>query len=285
MTKLIFTDPHITEQAIPELEEIFKEIFKQNADILIMVGDYYHKKRPTAREIIFGTKWAHFFRKKFKKVIFLRGNHDRTENVSAIDYLEYLGIEVVDEYIDDGAFFGHFMTNKSLYEYGTYEKTVEELGKYEFVVLGHQHVYQKLSNNIIHLGSCRYVNFDEVNDDRKYIMFNFGKAQWQRMKLDSPIPMKDVKSIKELGSIKTSNMKVRLVIGSYEQFKEEINEIAKYKNKFQEFKVKLDFKKEIHSNEQIVQKNEQKKLEDILRQGIEKIEDKDVKKLLKEAMK
>ena len=284
MTTLIFTDPHISESALPELEEIFKEIFKQNADRLVMGGDFYDKKRPTAKEIIFGTKWAHFFKKKFGKVVFLRGNHDRTENVSAIDYLEYLGIEIVDDYIFDGAYVGHFMTNKSLYEYGTAQKTVEELGKYEFVILGHQHSYQKLDKSIIHLGSVRYVNFNEVIDSCKYVMLNFGRAQWQRMKLDSPIPMKDVKSVKELTKQKDTNIKIRLVISSYEQFKEEINDIAQYKNKFKEFKVKLDFKKTIQANNQQKTQNDQKKLKDILREGIEKIKDADVKKLLMEAL-
>lgn len=283
--KIIFTDPHIEEKALDELEEIFKEIFKYNADTLIMCGDYYDKKKPTAKEVIFGTKWAYFFKKKFKKVIFLRGNHDRTQDVSAIDYLQYIGIEVVDEYVDENNnYYGHFMTNKSLYEYGTYQKTVEELSKYQFVILGHQHSYQKLSNNCIHLGSIRYVNFNESQDDGKYIMYPFSHLGGQRMKLESPIVMKDVKSVKDLSNI-NEKTKVRLILSSYNQFKTEINEIAKWKNKFVEFKIHLNFKTITQNIEQSAQNNEQQKLEEILYKGIEQIEDVEVRTLIKEALK
>jgi predicted phosphodiesterase len=282
---LIFTDPHIEEKALDELEIIFKEIFSQNADKLIMCGDYYDKKRPTAREIIFGTKWAYFFKKKFKNVIFLRGNHDKTEDISNIDYLEYFGIEIVDEYVDsENNYFGHFMVNESACEYGTRKCSIKDLEKYKFVILGHYHSYQKLAPNAIHLGACRYVNFNEVKDEGKYIMFPFGQMHGQRMKLFSPIPMKEVKSVKELPNIHP-NTKVCLVINSYQQFKDEINIITKWKDKFAEFKFKLDFTAPVQSNEQLTQKNEHKKLEDVIKEAIEKIEDKDVQALLKEALK
>ncbi len=285
MTKIIMTDPHITESAIPELENIFKEIFKQNADMLICVGDYYDKKRPTAKEVIFGTKWAYFFKKRFKKVIFLRGNHDRTRDISAIDYLLYLGIEVVDEYIDkDNIYYGHYMVNESKYGYGTAKCGIKELSKYRFVILGHMHSYQILSKNAIHLGSVRYCNFNESKDERKYIMIFFNGINGQRMSLDSPIPMKDVTSIKELLKI-NKNTKVRLIIKSYQQFKEEVNEIAKYKDKFVEFKLKLQLEDVIPNKEDKLKDMKERKLIDVLRQGIEKIEDEDVKTLLKEIIK
>lgn len=282
---LIFTDPHIEEKALEELELIFKEIFAQNADCLVMCGDFYDKKRPTAREIIFGTKWAYFFKKKFKKVIFLRGNHDKTEDISNIDYLQYFGIEIVDEYIDEhNNYFGHFMVDESACEYGTSKGSIKDFEKYNFVILGHYHSYQVLAPNAIHLGACRYVNFNESKDDAKYIMFPFGHMGGQRMKLNSPIPMKDIDSVKKLPNI-SPNTKVCLVIGSYEQFKNEINEIAKWKDKFIDFKFKLNFETPVHSNEHKAQKNEHKKLEDVIREGIEKIEDKDVRELLREALK
>jgi len=199
MKKVIFADPHISEKSITELETIFKEIVKQDGDILIMLGDYYDKKRPTAKEIIFGTKWAYFFKRLYKKVIFLRGNHDKTRDTSAIDYLQYLGIEVVDEYIDDNnIYYGHYMTDQSTYEYGTHEKKAKDLTKYQLAILGHQHTYQKLERNVLHLGSCRYVNFNEVNDDYKYMMIMLDGLNGQRVKLNTPIPMKDFNSVTEL---------------------------------------------------------------------------------------
>lgn len=284
--KIIFGDPHIEEKSLIELHKTFIEIEKMAGDELIMLGDYYNKNKPTAKEILFGTEWAFRFKQRFKKVIFLRGNHDRTQTISAIDYLQYLGIKIVDEYIDeDNNYFGHFMTNKSLYEYGTYQKTVAELKKYNHVILGHQHTYQQLDTNILHLGSVRYVNFNEVNDDHKYILVALNDKEWQRMVLDSPIPMKDVKSIEEVTKLEGSQIKVRLIISSYQQFKDEINKIAQYKDKFIEFKVKLDFSNTIIAKDEKIVIARKKRLIDVLRQGIEKIEDKDIKQLLLEAMK
>jgi DNA repair exonuclease SbcCD nuclease subunit len=277
MTKLIFTDPHIEEEALEELETIFKEIFKYQADMLIMIGDYYDKRKPTAKEILFGTKWAYFFKKRFSKVIFVKGNHDKTQDISAINYLEYIGIECVDEYIDEqNTFYGHFMTDKSLMEYGTHEKTLTELKQYQYVLLGHQHTFQELAPNIYHLGSCRYINFNEAKDEGKYVMLNYNNI-WERRKLEAIIPMIEVYSLKELPNI-PARSKVCMVINSYRQFKDDINELNKWKSKFIEFKIKLNFKVETTKIQEA--KQEQRKLEEVLRQGINKIQDNDVKQLL-----
>lgn len=284
MNRIIFTDPHIEEKALDELENIFKEVFKQEVDELIMVGDYFHKKRPTAKEIIFGTKWAYFFRKRFKKVVFVRGNHDRTLDISAVDYLQYLGIEIVDDYKDeDGTYYGHFMVNESKYQYGTARCGIKDLEKHTFVILGHMHSYQKLSSNAIHLGSCRYVNFNESKDKSKFMMLNYNRLSWKLIEFQTPIPMKDVISTKELEKIH-KDTKVRLIVSSYNQFKEEINEIAKWKDRFKEFKLHLDFGTNTEKKEEKIQQVEKKKLAEVLRQGIDNIEDEDVKKLLREVL-
>lgn len=280
MIKLFFTDSHIEEGALDELELIFKEIFKYQANELICIGDYYDKRKPTAKEILFGTKWAYFFKKKFSKVIFVKGNHDKTQDISVINYLEYMGIECVDEYLEDNIYAGHFMTDKSLMEYGTHEKTLAELRQYSYVLLGHQHSFQELAPNIYHLGSCRYINFNEAKDDGKYIILNYNNS-WDRRKLMSVIPMIETSSIKELPNIQ-ANTKVCMVINSYQQFKNEINELNKWKEKFIEFKIKLNFKVETTNIQET--KQEQRKLEEVLRQGIEKIQDQDVKDLLLKVM-
>jgi DNA repair exonuclease SbcCD nuclease subunit len=281
MTKIIFTDPHIEENALEELELIFKEIFKYQADMLIMIGDYYDKRKPTTKEILFGTKWAYFFKKKFSKIIFVKGNHDKTQDISAINYLEYIGIECVDDYTDEqNTYYGHFMTEKSLMEYGTHEKTLAELRQYSYVLLGHQHSFQELAPNIYHLGSCRYINFNEAKDDGKYIILNYNNS-WDRRKLMSVIPMIETSSIKELPNIQ-ANTKVCMVINSYQQFKNEINELNKWKEKFIELKIKLNFKVETTNIQEA--KQEQRKLEEVLRQGIGKVQDQDVKDLLLKVM-
>ncbi len=279
-----FGDPHIEEKALPELEKIFNEILKLKGDKIVMLGDYYHHNKPTAQELLCGTQWAYNLTKKFKRVIFLRGNHDKTKNISAIDYLKYLGVEIVDEYIEDGIYCGHFMTNKSLYEYVTSQKTVAELKKYKQVILGHQHTYQTIKPNTSHLGSVRFVNFNEASDKHKYIRID-KKGNFKLHILKSPTPMFDVNSIKELKKIEPGMTKVRLIINSFKQFKEEINEIGKWRHKFNEFKVKLNFEPS-KENPKIEMKKlrKQKKLKDILNEGIKKIEDEDVRKLLEEIM-
>lgn len=289
MSKLIWTDPHINEKSIPELERIFREIYRREADELLMLGDYFDSKRPTAKEIIFGTKWAILFKEKYKRVIFLRGNHDKTKDISAIDYLQYLGIEVLDDYVDeDNNFYGHFMTNESKFEYGTYKYTIKELKeKYNKVYLGHQHSFQELlKNRFYHISSCRYVSFAEVSDESKYIVRLGEKEEF--LPLQSPIKMVDVKSINELIDRDFEHCKVRLIISSFDQFKREINQIPKYKNKYPEFKLKLQFNDIGNDNYKKIGKmevNKHKNLQTIITQYIDKIEDKEVKELLKGQIK
>ncbi len=285
MRTIVFGDPHIKEKAIPELELIFHEIVKQEGDVLVMIGDYYDNKRPTAQEILFGTKWALRFKQRFKKVIFLRGNHDKTKDISAIDYLSYFKICVTDDYVDkDRIYFGHFMTNKSLYDYGTYQKTIKQLRLYNKVILGHQHNPQELlEEKMYHLGSIRYCQFNEVTDPYKRIVV-IDKGKLEFIKLKSPYPMIDVKNIKELAKIESGNKKVRLIISSFEQFKEEVNEIQKYKNLYTEFKTKLDFSNTVSQKQPFPKTVKRKRLQQILREGIAKIEDTDVKNLLQEQL-
>jgi len=284
MKKLIIGDSHIKESAIPELEIIFQEILQQDAKEFIHLGDYYDNKRPTAKEIIFGTKWMLKFKKKYKKVILIRGNHEKTGNTSIVDYFTYMGIKVLDEYIDkNNCYYSHFMTNKSLYEYGSFQKTVKELRQYNYTLLGHQHNPQALEPNMYHLGSVRYCQFNEVTDPYKRIAV-IEKGKLEFIKLNSPIPMIDVKSISEVTKQKDRNCKIRLVISSFDQFKEEVNEIAKWKDKFVEFKVKLDFSNIVSRKQPLPKTVKRKRLQEILQEGIAKIEDTDVKNLLQEQL-
>jgi len=150
------------------------------------------------------------------------------------------------------------------------------------VFLGHQHSFQAIKGHIWHLGSVRYVGFNEVCDKSKYILKLGEKPEF--IPLKSPIRMIDVKSVKELPNI-DPNTKIRLVISSFDQFKKEINEISKFKDKFVEFKLKLEFGDKIittSDNKDI--KREKKNLQQLITQYIEKIEDKDVKELLKKQM-
>ena len=253
----------------------------------IHLGDYFDKKKPTPMEIEFGTWYAKALKDKFKKVTILRGNHDTTgkNEVSAIDYLRYLGINIVDEYVDEwNNLYGHFFTDQSMYEYGTHTHTISELRKnYNYTLLGHQHNSQVLDDWIYHLGSSRYVNFNEVTDHHKQLAFIYSPERLFFSPLQTPIKMYDVNEISELSNI-NQNSKVRLVISSFDQFKREVNEINKWKNKFVDFKIKMDFQQEINK-EEVEMPKEKKSLELIIDEELEKIEDKEVKELLKAQFK
>ncbi len=282
MKKLIFTDPHITDSSIKELEDIFQEILTYNAEQMIMIGDWYDKNKPSPAELLFGTKWACGFQKKYKKVVFLRGNHDQLNSANAIDYLQYFGIQIVDDYVTkSNVFFSHCMLHTSMLAYGTGKYGIKDLAKYKYAFLGHQHNYQKLAKNIYHPGSCRYQNFNESTDKNKYIVI-LEDYKLQFIPLKSPIKMFDFTSLEELEKADT-NIKARLIFSSFDQFKKSINELHKYKSKFHTFKVKLNFEKEVESVEKADTSN--KKLEEILEDGIARVKDKQVRDLLKEALK
>jgi len=114
---LVFTDPHITEDSIDELNINFSELLSNKSDTCkpttcICVGDFYDKKRPSPKEINFGTKVAVTLKQTFKKCIMIRGNHAEIDDVSNVDYLSHLGWEVYDELNYNNWFFGHFHTEK-----------------------------------------------------------------------------------------------------------------------------------------------------------------------------
>ena len=284
MRTLIFTDPHIDEKSQEELANIFAELITYKADKLVMVGDYYNKSNPSTKDILFGTCWIQCFKQCFKEIIFIRGNHDKIQDISAIDYLQYLGVKIVDEYIDEeNNYFGHFMTNKSKFEYGTYYKTVKELKRYNYVILGHQHSFQFLNKekNILHLGSCRFVNFNELDESNKYLAI-LEDNQLNIKTLTSVYPMIQVTSSGELITIKDNKSKVRLVISSFSQYKTEIREIEKWKNKFINLKVKLDFDNDLKPE---INKTKVINLQKILNEWLETIEDKEVKKELEDELR
>ncbi|KKK57113.1 hypothetical protein LCGC14_3057770 [marine sediment metagenome] len=78
--------------------------------------------------------------------------------------------------------------------------------------------------------------------------------------------------------------KVRVVISSFSIFKNSLETIKKYKNKFVEFKVKLDFNKSLTTNK-VEAKKENNNLDEIMLEEIKKITDKDVRELLEAQFK
>ncbi|MHA1437948.1 MAG: metallophosphoesterase [Promethearchaeota archaeon] len=284
---IIFTDPHIEEKYLDELDDVFKEIYTKGVkgEEMVMIGDYYERVKLTPKELFFGTQWAWKFAQKFKTT-FVIGNHGLAGGESIILYLKFVGINVIPEYLAEvggkKVYFGHFMTNKSLFEYGSSAITVKEVEKKaDYILLGHQHNPQELSPTVFHLGSCRYVNFNEVRDKEKQYatVDDFGKLMFYPIK--SATQMKDVYSSDELSDI-LPNTKVRMVIKSYEQFKKEINGLAQWRDKFIEFKVKLDFEKSKASTQVKREIKKEQSLEKLVYKWISTIKDPDVQQVLKE---
>jgi DNA repair exonuclease SbcCD nuclease subunit len=258
MRIISFTDPHITEESIKELESfVFPEIlsYVDSNSVVICLGDYYHRSRVSPKELTFGTKWIYNFSRNSSRTVMIRGNHPTiSDEHTSVDYLNYLSNTIVeDEYVLDNMFFGHFMTEDSektgrLYLeeapilFPEYEKYLKDIEHYKLSLLGHQHSWQLLKEHIYHLGSCRYVSFGESQDKEKYIAI-IENDKLHFIPLTSVIKMKDVKSIDELKDM-DSNTKVRIIYDSFNQFKLDVNKLIDYKDRFVEFKTKLKFVEE-----------------------------------------
>lgn len=294
MKILISGDYHIEENSIEELKSITTEICSIKADMLVQLGDLFHCNNLSPAEIVFGCWFAEQVTKNYKSVCVLSGTgrHEWQGNTRIIEYLKFLGIQIRDTTLELitqheilKLFFGHLMTEQSWFEFGTHQIKLSELQKYDFAFLGHQHSYQELTpGKVFHTGSVRYVSFNEVEDKNKYVMLlDTETKKLELIPLKSPIPMRDVHSVKELDSI-APKTKVRLVISSFEQFKNEINLISQYKDKFFKFgKPKLDFTPTVETPE--LSKAQPKNVKEIVNKLIAKIEDKEVKEILEKQFK
>lgn len=297
MKILFIGDLHIEEKAIQELDSIIREIRHFKADMVIQLGDFYQSNRPTPAELQFGTEVAKKLKSQFGRCLILSGTgtHDMLRGTSIVTYLYQLGIEVVGQEHElevDGKkiLSGHFMTNESLLEYGTHKHTVTELEeKYDLTILGHQHQFQKISDKVIHLGSVRYQHFNELQDKNKKIaLLEDGKLTF--IALSTPYFMTEVKGenktisdiIKELDSI-DPDTKVRLVLTDYTVFKDLSSHLVRYKDKFVDFKIKLDSAN--YSPVQCSNETKSNSLSLFLKEYIGEIKDEEVRQILLEEFK
>ncbi|MBN1467699.1 MAG: metallophosphoesterase [Fusobacteriaceae bacterium] len=285
MKVIVTGDPHISEEVIPELRAIFGEILEQEADMFINLGDWFDKCRPTPAELKFGAEIVAKLKKQFKKVIILSGTgrHNWLNDVSVIEFFEFMKITPVGikhEIEIDGkkCLFGHFFTNKSTMEYGTAEYTLSQLKKYDIVLLGHQHLHQRITDKIYHVGSMRYVGWNEVGDLKQIAIIEDGKLEFTLLK--NPIIMKDVYAPEQLLSI-DHNTKVRMVITKWEDYKKWVNDFPKWEKKFKEFKVKTDYQTIVKICKGSTQ-DLTKGLKGFVAQWLRKIKEKEVLTFLKE---
>ena len=282
MKYIVFSDPHITDSSIQELEEIFTEISSTGGDSLICLGDYYDKLKPSPKEILFGTEWAYKFKQKFNQVVFIKGNlgnHGNCGEFTNLDYLQFLGITLLDTYtLENKVHFIHAMANKSKTCYDIFHIKVSDLIPYTYTLIGHQHMFQDIEANIVHLGSCRWVNMGEACDKEKYIA-TIENDKVSFIPLKTPIKIIEVNNVLDLNTI-PNRTKIYYKINSFEQLKDEINMLDKIKTNFYEFRIKLNFtEKPVQTNTVSTSKP---KVSNILSNWLNNIEDEDVKKELKE---
>ena len=295
MRSLFITDTHIEEKLIPESIDIFKEIFSYKADRIYHIGDFYNKNKPSPIELKFGTSIAKQMVDIYKDVTILDGNgiHSILHGESVTRYLKYLGIKTVGrehkETIDNKRILlGHFMLNESKLEYGSGKYGIKDLKGYDFVLLGHQHLKQELlKDKIYHIGSTFYQNFNEVNDPYKQIAI-IDNGVLTFIPLKSPTPMVQLNTgdadcyLEEILPTINPKTKVKVVIHSFSVFKNSLDIIKEYKNKFVEFKVELKFEKNLVTASKEVKKDN---LDEIVMAEVKKIRDKDVRELLESQFK
>lgn len=253
---IITSDWHIIESEIEEVDKILDEIYFKSglkANKTIILGDVLDKYRPsnppTATELEY---LSYIFSKLTKemKVILIVGNHERiTKEKSYVNFLKFLGVEIYDEqYIENNKLFGHFYLKESKFGFNA-EKTIKDL-KYDLVLLGHQHDFQKLGENVYHLGSIRYVTFKEDTQTKKYFAYLEGdKIEF--------LPIKSCYKMYKLSANKTifnrlkklsPNSKVAVKINDFEFLKNNLEKLEEFRKKFKKFSIVKETPNQILEN-------------------------------------
>jgi len=285
---LIVGDLHINEHSIPELTAIFeKDILFIEAHRFIQLGDWFDKNTPSPAELKFSAELVLKLKKHYKEVIILSGTgeHDVLRGTSVVEHLESIGVKVIKGDFIEGTdlFCGHFMMYESNLAFGTGKMGIGDLAKYDKVFLGHQHSPQEIvKNNMYHVGSVRYVSFNEVNDKKHVVVLEDGKMSFIALK--NSIPMLDVTDVSQLEQI-DARTKVRVIFNSFDDYKKNASYVNKIGKKFFLFKVKMNFEQS-----KIIDMGS-KKLDGIINKSniikdyIEKIEDAEVRKILEDQFK
>jgi len=286
MRTLLVGDIHLNERYIEEIDSIFeKDIFPITADRLIQLGDFFDRNSPSPLEEKYGSELILKMKQHYKEVIILAGNgeHEYIRGTGIVEHLQSLGIKIIKgDLIEDKILYGHWMVAESRLSFGQFKYKKSELSKYETVFLGHQHTFQIIAPNIIHLGSIRYVTFNEVGIPKSIVSLEDGKPEY--IPLKNTIDMVDVTNVSQLEHI-NPNTKVRVIFNSFEDYKKNASYVNKIGRKFFLFKIKMNFEQS-----KIIDMGS-KKLDGIINKSniikdyIEKIEDKDVRQMLEQQFK
>jgi DNA repair exonuclease SbcCD nuclease subunit len=292
MRSLIIGDLHINERSIAEIENIFDRdivplVAGQAYDRVIQLGDWFDKNTPTPAELKFSSALVQNLQIYFKEVIILSGTgeHDILRGTSVVEHLEAIGKTariIKGDFIENNILYGHFMVNESRFAFGTGKCSKADLSKYDAVFLGHQHIGQIIHPNIIHVGSIRYVTFNEVGIPKSIVSMEDKKPEY--IPLTHVIPMVDVTDVSQLEQI-DAHTKVRVIFNSFEDYKKHASYVNRLGKKFFQFKIKMNFE------ESKIIVNASKKLDkqsiksNIIKEYIEQITDSDVRNLLEEQFK
>jgi len=198
MNILAFSDVHIIEKDLPEIEAVFGELLilkdKYCINKIIMAGDTFDKVNPTPKEL---DCFANFVRRANVPIILITAKSHESISVGE-NVLTHFGIlksnmSVSSEYIDESKLFvGHFIVKQSSKNFGgTVDKM--ELKKYEHVLLGHGHNFEIVKPNVCQMGSIRFIDFGEDPKVSKKVVLceNYKEEgeRWHFLQLNSPYPM------------------------------------------------------------------------------------------------
>ena len=266
MNILLFSDLHLKKSELQECKLVLEEIGmlcnQYKVDKVINLGDTFDSIRPASECLdMFST----FINRLNRPMIILAADshESTTESESILNHFEILhpNVTVIKKYMDEVYMYcGHFVLNESKLNYGA-KLGKKDFKQYKYVFLGHQHSHQIIKPNICHLGSCRYIDFAEVNDKAKVVcLIENYKAKNEKchfLALKSPYPMIDVsyaqKASPEGSETKLSAQneaymdnldpfsKVRCIFKDFKSYAQVINNLDKYKEKFILFKIKQDF--------------------------------------------
>jgi DNA repair exonuclease SbcCD nuclease subunit len=287
MNILIFTDLHIKDRDKKEIERVTEEIItlsnETGATEVWSLGDTFDVVNPSPTEL---DLFASFLKKLNKKMVILSAmSHESISPENSV--LNHFGVilpsikivpnSYIYEYSKSTKFLlGHYTLKESSKGFGA-DMSVKELEKYKYVFLGHQHSYQNIKN-VYHLGSVRYIRFDEVNDQKKYVgLLEISEMEktFKLIPLKTPYPMLDVvyQNEESLSKIK-ADTKVRVIINTFEDFKAFSAISNKYKEKFIDFRIKTNFttiKTEVKEEQKIQAKDFTSSLKEYLvKSGIDK---------------
>lgn len=287
MKAIVFSDPHIDEKSIDELEEVFTEIlrYSKGKPLLICGGDWYDRKNPSPREIDFGTKWVLKFKKEFADFYMISGNHPAIDkDISGISYMRHLGINTEEDAVIENVYYGHYMVKESLCGFNEERNAIDLITNHPLSILGHQHSFQVIKldgylSEIVHPGSCRYVDFGEVQDKNKYILV-VEDEHFIEVRLNKVRPMYEVTTIQQLETLPRT-AQVRYVYTDFNKFVAEGHLLDKYRKEFYNFKIKFNFQ----SPAPQININNNQDCKEVVNKWLNTINNNEVKKILLDEFK